>query len=76
MVKEESLTIAFDVNEIARVSWFGFMDDIMSNGNNFELYLLFKQCSNLSTKVIFACLGAPVMQPANSFDCCLRRCRW
>ena len=41
MVRGASFTNGFAVNEIMKVGWFRFMQEIVSNGNNFELYALF-----------------------------------
>ena len=41
MAEEESLINVYDVNEIMQAGWFGFMEEIVSNANNFLLYSLF-----------------------------------
>ena len=41
MVRGASFTIGFDFNGIMHVGLFGFMQKIVGNLNNFELYVLF-----------------------------------
>ena len=41
VVRGASFTSGFDFNEIMRVRWLWFMQEIVSNENNFELLTLF-----------------------------------
>ena len=41
VVRGASLTSVFDVGEITQIGRFRFTQEIVGNGNNFELYALF-----------------------------------
>ena len=41
MVRGSSFTSGFYVDETMQAFWFGFMEEIVHNGYNFELYALF-----------------------------------
>ena len=41
MIRGTSFTSGFYVLKIIQIGWFRFMQEILSNGNNLELYALF-----------------------------------